>query len=301
MGNEQEFTYDWKKFKEEYRTKEINTGAVERLDYVTNTYDEPRRTITKSLHVYLPEGYNPQDEEKRYNIMYLMHGGGENENLLLGGPGQNTELKNILDNMIENGELEPLIVVTPTFYVDGNQDAGFLVRNFYKELMSDVIPMVERIYSTYAKNITLEALKESRSHRAFGGFSMGSACTWYIFMHCLDYFQYFMPLSGDCWAIEEKGGSTKSEETAQLLADAAKQQGYQKEDYYIFCATGREDIAYDHMSPQIEEMKQRTQYFAFTPDGKNGNFAFYVKAEATHWWHYVYEYIYVGLPFFFYD
>ena len=64
---------------------------------------------TNSLNVYLPYGY---DESKQYNIFYLMHGGGENENTIFSS---DVKLNNILDHMIMNGQLEPLIVVTPTF------------------------------------------------------------------------------------------------------------------------------------------------------------------------------------------
>ncbi|MBQ1464674.1 MAG: glycoside hydrolase, partial [Ruminococcus sp.] len=82
---------------------------------------------TNKLNVYLPYGYDPN---KQYNIFYLMHGGGENENTIFS---KDVKLANILDHMIMNGELEPLIVVTPTF---NKTEAG----KFYDEFRKSVVP-----------------------------------------------------------------------------------------------------------------------------------------------------------------
>lgn len=282
-----------------YREVMEQAGRIERMEYDTNTYDENHKSIRKSLNVYLPKGYDVTDKSVKYNIFYLMHGGGENQNTLLGGPGENTELKCILDHMIENHDIDPMIVVTPSFYVGENPDASFLVRNFHQELVNDVMPLIEKTYHTYATDVTPEAFESSREHRAFGGFSMGSACTWYTYSNCLPFFKYFMPLSGDCWEFVDKGGLEMPKETAQFLADVATTSGYSKSEYYIYCSTGDQDIAYPNMVPQIEEMKKLTDAFTFTEDGKNGNLCFAVTEGTTHWWHYVYDYIYESLPFFF--
>lgn len=51
-------------------------------------------------------------EGKKYNIFYLMHGGGENENTIFSS---DVKFNNMLDHMIQNGDIEPMMVVTPTF------------------------------------------------------------------------------------------------------------------------------------------------------------------------------------------
>ncbi len=183
-----------------------------------------------------------------------MNGGSENENLIFGDPGENRELKNILDNMIANGDIEAVIVATPTFYGLKNALTKNIVLNhdelvdhplpiavvecFHDELIIDLVPFVETKYHTYALSASKEDLKVSRDHRAFGGFSMGSAATWYAYINCLDYFKYFMPISGDCWALGVKGGRSKAKETAEYLAKVAKEGGYTPQDYYLLCATG---------------------------------------------------------------
>jgi S-formylglutathione hydrolase FrmB len=241
-----------------------------------------------------------------------MHGGSENENLIFGGPGQNRELKNILDNMIANGDIEPIIVVTPTFYgvKNGFKNTTVLYPDesndhplpiveteyFHDELINDLIPFVETKYNTYAASANKEDLKASRGHRAFGGFSMGSLTTWYIYINCLDYFKYFIPLSGDCWALAQKAKGDMAKETAEYLAKVAKDAGYTPKDYYLFCATGNLDIAYPNMKPQIDAMKELTDSFIYSSDTKEGNFYFLSCDGGIHTWYWVNQYIYDILP-----
>lgn len=99
---------------DQYKTICDQQGTVEALTYsVKNLEGE---TVHKNLNVYLPFGYNATEPTRKYNVLYLMHGGSENENTILGGPESNKEFKHILDHLIAKGELEPLIIVTPTYY-----------------------------------------------------------------------------------------------------------------------------------------------------------------------------------------
>ena len=267
----------------EYKNISSKQGTIERLSYKWGN-------DTKYFNVYLPNGYNQADTSKKYNVVYLMHGGGEDENLLFGGPGQNKELKVIIDNMIAKGDIKPAIFVTPSFYKGNNDVAGFP-----QELSTTLIPFVETKYNTYLKSTSVEDMKASRDHRAFGGFSMGSVCTWYTYINCLDYIKYFMPLSGDCWAIG--GGNNKAAETAAYLANIAKKAGYKApHDFKLFCASGSEDIAYPNMVPQINELKKLTDTFVYSNDPIQGNFYFMVANGGTHWWGYINQYIYNLLP-----
>jgi len=272
----------------EYREESKSQGTIETIEYNAPNLDNG--TDVKRLNVYLPYGYNAEDTSKKYNVLYLMHGGGENENTIFGGPGQNKELKKIIDNMIEKGEIEPLIVVTPSFY-GGKNDTPY----FPEELVNIIIPLVETKYNTYTESTDTEDLIASREHRAFGGFSMGSVTTWYTFINCLDYFKYFMPLSGDCWIMGEKGG-VKAQETAEYLANVVKESGYGPEDYYIFSATGDQDIAYPNLKPQIDAMKEYKDIFIYSGNLDKGNFYFIVAKDATHAWNWVNQYIYNILP-----
>ena len=273
----------------EYRAINDKGGTIERVEYTTKNTSDGKDN--KKLNVYLPHGYDPSNSDVKYNVLYLMHGGGENEDLLFGGPGEERELKKIIDNMIDKGDIEPLIVVTPTFY--GGKNEATL---FYEEWLNDVVPLVETKYNTYVDSGDLDNIKATREHRAFGGFSMGSVATWNVYINCIDYVKYFMPLSGDCWAIGQTAGESKAKETAELLADVAIKGGYSPEEYYLFCATGKLDTAYPNMLPQIEELKKLNDHFIYSSDTSKGNLYFLVSDEGSHAWNWVNQYIYNILP-----
>ena len=162
--------------------------------YIYNDNGEKTADNKKYCYVYLPYGY---DETKQYNVMYLMHGGGASaESWIMESEGNTT--KNMLDTMIAEKEIEPLIVVCASFYYQNDQKNGGSTKNFKYELKNDLMPSVEGQYSTYANKITTrQAFIDSRDHRGFGGYSMGSATTYQsALIGALDYFSYFAPMHG---------------------------------------------------------------------------------------------------------
>ncbi|SFC26049.1 carbohydrate binding domain-containing protein [Ruminococcus albus] len=231
------------------------------------------------MNVYLPYGY---DKSKKYNVFYLMHGGGENENTCFNDT--SIEIDLMLDNMIANGDIEPMIVVTPNFNKAPSADG------VWDEMRRSIIPYVEGKYSTYANgNTSIDSLRASRYHRAYGGFSMGGGSTWANFNNNLDIIAYFMPLSGHCW------------DGAGKVLSAARNSGFKKNEYFVLAATGTKDIAYGNMVPMINELKKNTDVFTYTSDFSKGNLYFLEAPNNTHWWGYVRHYIYDALPYFFHE
>ncbi len=229
------------------------------------------------LNVYLPYGY---DENKQYNIFYLMHGGGENENTLVAQ--NDTMIPNMIDHMIENNEIDPMIVVFPTFNKTKAED-------FWKEWRESVVPFVEGKYSTYAnKDTSAESLKASRMHRAYGGFSMGSVSTWGVTNNCLDIVAYIMPLSGHSY------------QGMGAVSQAVDKFGLKKGEYFILCCTGSDDIACPNMNPQMEELKADS-HFSYGCDFSKDNFYYMVAPGRNHWWGNVRHYVYDALPYFFHE
>lgn len=183
-------------------------GSIAEVSYsVYNYIDESRRlvtnqdisteevgretvrgeAITKKCIVYLPAGYDQDDPETRYNVLYLLHGVGGNRFEWLNGGGQvggNYVICNILDNLIANGEIDPVIVVFPegrsahnwtdtSFNAAGTNLLGFYYFDY--ELRYDLIPFIESTYNTYAdiSDISPEGIERNRKHRAIAGLSMG--------------------------------------------------------------------------------------------------------------------------------
>ena len=134
---------------EAYFSPTENPGTLVDLNYDTYesfSYEQKSQPLEKHAVIYLPSGY---DESRQYDIFYLMHGGWGNENMTLGTPEEPSGFKNVIDHMIEAGEIRPIIIVCPTYNNTSPQDsASFslalqLNQNYHNELINDLIPAVE--------------------------------------------------------------------------------------------------------------------------------------------------------------
>lgn len=262
--------------------EEIAGGKLEEITYGSVVYCAGKEKVTKRALVYLPDGYYESD--RRYKVLYLMHGGGGNEEEFMYCQSRSLALKHILDHMIKNGDIEPIIVVTPSFYYSDSQsalhdikEAGVLTKFYHNEFRNDLLPLIDSKYRTIA----------DRDHRAFGGFSMGGETTWEVFLNALDLVKNYMPLSGDCWIVEEKGGATYPEKTARLMKEYLEEKGFSDLSYNVFAFTGDEDIAYPALSAQIKAMLAEG-----FDDGADKKLRFESWKEGTHCYEYIYEYIY---------
>ena len=272
-------------------------GRVVRLDYETTSYATGQK-MQKYALVYLPYGYD-EGTTPRYNVLYIMHGGGGSQSTYLGGVEQNSQFKNILDNMIQKGDCPPCIVVAPTFYLsgDGNtsvSNSGVAVEQFPTELVGDLIPAVETTYRTYATGTSRADLRHSRNHRAFGGFSMGSVCTWWTFSKVLDCFRYFVPTSGDCWAMGMQASLSNPTGTAQYLANALHESDFSERDFFIHAMTGSDDIAEPMLTAQTDAMRTLTE-FSFGTDKRYNNIHYAVYPGGSHTATFAFQYAYNAL------
>lgn len=277
----------------EYKSPSEHPGTLEKLTYQTwesFSYEERTQELTKEAWVYLPYGYS---EEQKYNVFYLSHGGWSNETTTMGTDRNPRSFKYVIDHAIEEGKIQPLIIVLPTYNNTSGRDSGDyslalqLTDQFHNELVNDLIPAVENKYSTYAEDTTQEGLKASRDHRGFGGFSMGSVNTWCTFRYALDYFRYFMPMSGSY--------STDGEYMAELV----KESGHGPNDFFIFAASGTDDFAYSAFKAQIMAMGSVSDgTFRFADNETDGNLSFLDREGYVHDGIASDEYTYNGLRFF---
>lgn len=285
---------------EKYTYHDVNhRGIIKRLPY--NTTNRQGETREKYANIYLPYGYDESD--KKYNILYVMHGGGGNPDAWL----DCCKVKNMLDYMFDEKQVEPFIVVFPSYYKekvgrvgppDREVERGHVLF-FQKELIEDLMPAVEKNFNTYAEDTTKQAFKASRMHRGFGGFSMGAATTWFVLTNNMDYFSYFVPLSGDCWELEGQGGLFKSEETAKLLHEQVIKSGYGVNEYFIYTATGTEDFAYDALNAQVNAMHKFPDTFVEAEELSKGNFHYLLAEGEVHEYEAVCNYLYNILPYLF--
>lgn len=277
---------------EGYKRPAKQQGKLEKLTYHTwesFTYEDKTQPLEKEAWVYVPYGY---DADKKYDIMYLSHGGWSDETTIMGTDANPRPFKHVIDHAIEDGEMEPLLIVLPTYNNTSGSDSGDyslalkLTDQFHHELVNDLIPAAEGKYSTYAADTTPEGLAGSRDHRGFGGFSMGSVNTWCTFRYCLDYFRYFMPMSGSYTTDGE------------YLADIVLESGHDWDDFFIFAASGTSDFAYSAFKSQIQAMGKVKDTFRPADNEKEGNLLFLEREGYAHDGAASEEYTYNGLKFF---
>ena len=257
--------------------------------------EEAGEAIPKRALAYLPYGYR-ENPEKRYPVLYLMHGGGGHEEEFWGGKDGESPLKNLLDHCFAGGYAAPFIVVTPSYLLPGHEtahrdvkDASALTHRFPKELSRDLIPAVDSRFRTVP----------TRWSRAFGGFSMGGETTWSVMAGCLRDVGVFLPLSGDFWALEIKGGKTRTRETADALIDAIRASGVEPGDYRVLACTGDQDIAFEAMDPMVKELAERRPWFDLRENPGEGSLCYCLKPNGWHTYNDCWEYVYNMLPYLF--
>jgi enterochelin esterase-like enzyme len=141
--------------------KERNDAPHGRTEMVT--YESKSVGTTRKMQVYTPPGYS---QDKKYPVLYLLHGIGGDET-----EWQRFAKPNILlDNLLADNRVMPMIVVMPNGRARKNDRAEGNVfasapafAAFEEDLLKDVIPTIESRYSVCA----------DREHRAIAGLSMG--------------------------------------------------------------------------------------------------------------------------------
>ena len=288
---------------EQYMESTNQQGKVVRFDYMTHTYDIQNRVMKKYAYVYIPYGYETGAD--RYDVVYVMHGHTGDVTSFPGELDDLSDIKNVIDHLIENKEMKPMLMVFASYYHDNidmdtdDYDAS-LTEAFGKELQNDLLPQFERTYRTYASSTNEEDLIASRDHRIFLGFSMGAVTTWYRMMDSMRYFRYYVPFSGSLYwgnrTMVNQYGHDNPSWTAQVLDTAITAQGYTAEDFYVLALTGTKDFAYRTVNMQIEDMKRHPNMFHHDNDEVNGNFTLLLAENEEHDYHAKRLYIFNALP-----
>lgn len=283
-------------------------GKIETFTYTATRGSEK---ISKKARVYVPFGYNPKDKKRKYNVLYLIHGGGDNTLSFLAPPSDWLPLKNVLDHLIAEGKMDPILVVTPTFYEDdenikhsGMMDAVKKTEDFHSEFHNDLIPAVEKAYNTFLSGTDSESISASRQHRAFGGFSMGALTTWYQLAYGNEDVKYYLPLSGDCWVYDAAGNKKSAEYAADWLNEMVGKSRY-KDDFQILGYSGTKDIAGNPQRDLVRALDAHAPLFRYEPGGAldsidwNRNLRFAMKTDGEHYYGDINRYLYYALPLLF--
>jgi enterochelin esterase-like enzyme len=221
-----------------YALRDVPHGDIRIKRYYSSVTNSWRR-----FYIYTPPGYDQNTNEK-YPVLYLLHGGGEDER----GWATQGRTDLILDNLIAEEKAKPMLVVM----LDGNMGAGGfsenVLRAFENELKRSVIPFVEQHYR----------VKTDAKSRALAGLSMGGIQTLYAGMKNTELFSYLGVFSSGWFANQPalstphydyiKNNNTIIENNLKLLWIAMG---------------GKEDIAYNNckvMLSKFDELNLKYTY-----------------------------------------
>ena len=175
----------------------IAKGTVKLIEYQSESVG-----TTRKANVYLPPKY---DANKKYSVLYLLHGigGDENEWYKDGG------VPNIImDNLYADGKVADMIVVMPNGRAqkDDSRAGGMgsfrAFGDFDKDLIGSLIPYIENNFSVYA----------DKDHRAIAGLSMGGGQSLNFGLGHMDVFAYVGGFSS----------APNTQRAAQLIPDVDK-------------------------------------------------------------------------------
>jgi len=191
-----------------YDIQAVPHGQVREVWYDSKVTGSWRHAL-----VYLPPEYDAQPK-KRYPVLYLQHGGGEDETGWIRQGRANV----ILDNLIAKGDAKPMIVVMAYGYArragavppepgaaapgsaQGARARDEMAKTFEDDVTQALIPFVDRTYRTLA----------DRDHRAMAGLSMGGFQTFHITLKHLDLFSYIGGFSGAGGMLDEGAPDLKN-------------------------------------------------------------------------------------------
>jgi len=211
-----------------YALKDVPHGHVQQILFPSKSTNTSRRAF-----VYTPPGYE-KDTKKKYPVLYLQHGWGEDETAWANQGRANL----IMDNLIADRKIKPFIIVmtygmTNDIRPGGGGLRNFDIKPFQTVLLDELIPYVDANFRTIADH----------PHRAMAGLSMGGFETHTITLARPDVFSYYGLLSGGIYKPEEikdkskvklifmSCGSFENPEAVTKAADTLKMAGFNAVSY----------------------------------------------------------------------
>ncbi|MCC7043535.1 MAG: esterase [Acidobacteria bacterium] len=210
-----------------YDVQDVPHGEIRTLLYPSRS-----NGVVRELTVYVPPGYD-EAPTRRYPVLYLLHGFANDHHSWH----RYGRANDILDNLIAQRAIEPFLVVMPLGYggaringdgtgiaPEGAGQFGGDAALYERDLLEDIIPMIDRRYRTIA----------DRRQRAIVGFSMGGGQAGRFGLGHLDMFSQVGIMSAGL------GGGADTPPLATITANAARSNELID---LLWIACGREDSA----------------------------------------------------------
>lgn len=214
-----------------WQQRDIPHGALH-----VHAYESKSLGIRRRLHVYTPPGYDARDVKTTYPVLYLLHGSGDDDE-----GWTNVGLTHqILDNLLVEKKARPMIIVMPHGHAvpaDASEEKRRTNTSlFEKDLLLDIIPLVERSY-----NVRTDA-----ANRALAGLSMGGGQSLTIGLARPDRFAWIGVFSSAPREIDER-----------LQAALADAKGLNDKLKLLWIGCGKDDRVFGAAEKFVETLKER--------------------------------------------
>jgi enterochelin esterase family protein len=229
-------------------------GTTPRFDEIQNVphgvlsvhkyISTPLKTL-RNVYVYLPPQYFT-NKQKLFPVLYLRHGGGDNESSWTQISGR---ADIILENLLAQKKATPMIVVMTNGLTDGSWAGGSNkdgMKNLEDELIKDVIPLIEQNYR----------VAKGASNRAIAGLSMGGGQSFVMGLRNTDKF---------AWIGEFSAGllSDKDLDLEQLLPGKLNAVDINTKVKLLWIGCGNKDPRYNGHLVLAETLKSKKINFEF--------------------------------------
>jgi len=222
--------------------KDVPHGAMAQRWYWSETLGEMRR-----MHVWTPAGY--EKSKAKLPVLYLIHGGGDND---ASWPGVGAAGW-ILDNLLAEGKMVPMIVVMPNGTITNVPNE---VPPFAQDMVKSIIPFVEANYNVYT----------DAKHRAVAGLSMGGMETMEVAFNNIDMFTYVWVLSSSMMPGQDPAAES---ERLNVKKNAAKMNKQFKA--LVFTQGGPADIAYKNCENTRNQLVKDGLKFDYMENAQEGH------------------------------
>lgn len=139
---------------QDYLLKDVSHGSIRLMSYRSSIDGRD-----KPLYIYTPSGYDTSAD--KYPVLYLQHGGGENETAWV----WHGKIQNMMDNLIAEKKCRKMLVVMAegySFKPDGSSNPS--LGSFDEEMISDIVPFIDKNFKSVP----------DKKARAMAGLSMGA-------------------------------------------------------------------------------------------------------------------------------
>lgn len=223
-----------------YAIKDVLHGEIRNRVYCSKTTGTWR-----SINIYTPPGYDKSLTEK-YPVLYIQHGGGEDER----GWAVQGKAGIILDNLLAENKAVPMIVVIPNGNVSrpGMAAGGYneeAMALFREEMFENIIPFIESNYR----------VKPGAENRAIAGLSMGGGQAFYTGLRNTDMFGHVGVFStGLFGGISRQPGAAEFNPEAVIPGILTNPAAYNNKLKVFYISVGEQD-------PRIEPTKKLVETF----------------------------------------